>query len=175
MLYLINKKQKDKILDTYYATLINLFSFSLFCLFIIFMVFLFPTYLTMRVDREIISDRVLSLKTEIDSYNDINKTNENIDIDNDISILAVSTTDNTLDIYEEIKYIYQTMPNVKLTAINIDTSTKKITINAIIDNKNTANLIVDKLNNSNYKGAELPYSVFSQNKSFIFNQNLTYE
>jgi hypothetical protein len=36
-------------------------------------------------------------------------------------------------------------------------------------------LIVERFNNSRYKGAELPYSVFSQSKNFTFNLNLSYE
>ncbi len=175
MLFLINKKQKEKILDEYYASLINIFSSSLFILFIIFMVLLFPSYLTMKVDRKIMSDRVDILQKEIELYKSGNKTTDNLKIDNDISLLALSTTDRTLAIYSDIKSIYNNIPNARLTGISIDTSTKKITVNSVIDNKNTASLIVDKLNNSNYKGAELPYSVFSQNKSFVFNQNLTYE
>lgn len=175
MLFLINKKQKEKILDEYYSSLINIFSFSLFILFIIFLVFLFPSYLNMKVDRKIVNDKVQSLQSEIDSYKKGNNTIVGTDIDNDISLLSASTTENTLSIYYEIKNIYKSIPNVKITSIIIDTSSKKITINSVIDNKNTASLLVDKLNSSKYKGAELPYSVFSQNKSFIFNQNLTYE
>ncbi len=60
-------------------------------------------------------------------------------------------------------------------SINIDSLSKKIVVSANIDNKNTANILVDKLNNTAYKGAELPYSVFSQSKNFILNQNLSYE
>jgi hypothetical protein len=175
MLFLINKKQKEKILNEYYSSLINIFSFSLFCLFIVLAVFLFPTYLTMKVDQKIMATRVENLTTEMNLYKSSDKTSENQKIDNDISLLSASTTERTLTMYDDIKKIYQEVPNVKITSISIDILNKKILVGAIIDNKNTASVLVDKLNNSNYKGAELPYSVFSQNKSFVLNQNLTYE
>ena len=175
MLFLINKKQKEKILDQYYSSLINIFSFSLFCLFITLAVFLFPTYLTMKVDEKIIKAKVENLTTEMNLYNTDEKSTENQKINNDISILSLSTSEKTLIIYNDIKNIYKEVPNVRLTGISVDILNKKISVNAIIDNKNTASVLVDRLNNSNYKGAELPYSVFSQNKSFVFNQNLIYE
>lgn len=175
MLFLMNKNQREKILDEYYSSLINIFSFSLFVLLIIFTIFLFPTYLTMRVDKKIMTQKVETLQGEIDMYKNGTKTGETLKIDNDIALLSASTTDRTLTMYSDIKKIYQEIPNVKLTSISIDILNKKIMVSATMDNKNTASMLVDRLNNSNYKGAELPYSVFSQNKNFILNQNLTYE
>lgn len=175
MLFLINKTQKEKILNEYYSSLINIFSFSLFCLFIMLMVFLFPTYLTIKVDKKILELRVENLNKEMSIYKAGDKSDQNQKINNDISLLSASTTDKTLIIYNDIKNIYQEFPNVKITALSVDVLNKKILVSAIIDNKNTASVLVDRLNNSNYKGAELPYSVFSQNKSFVFNQSLTYE
>lgn len=171
----MNKNQREKILDEYYSSLINIFSFSLFVLLIIFTIFLFPTYLTMRVDKKIMTQKVETLQGEIDMYKNGTKTGETLKIDNDIALLSASTTDRTLTMYSDIKKIYQEIPNVKLTSISIDILNKKIMVSATMDNKNTASMLVDRLNNSNYKGAELPYSVFSQNKNFILNQNLTYE
>ncbi len=171
----MNKKQKEKILDQYYASLINIFSISLFVLFIMFLVFLFPTYLTMKVDQKIVSESVSTLQTEINSFKAINQNASSTKIDNDIALLSASTTNRVVQIYEDIKNIYQDTPNVKLNNISVDMLSKKIAVSATIDSKNTASILVDKLNNAKYKGAELPFSVFSQSKSFIFNQNLTYE
>ncbi len=171
----MNKKQKEKILDQYYASLINIFSISLFVLFLIFLVLLFPTFLTMKVDQKIVSGQLNSIQIDIQSMRNLNQNSTTTVIDNDIALLSASTTNKTVVIYNEIKDIYQQTPNVRLNNISIDILNKRIVVSATIDNKNTASLLVDKLNNSRYKGAELPFSVFTQSKSFIFNQNLTYE
>lgn len=176
MLFLITKKQKNKILDEYYASLINIFSISLFILLILFLISLFPTYLTMKIDKQILTDKVLPLQMEIDKHKTNSKENNSLSINDDISILSSSSTNkNTVNLYKEIKDIYQSISNVNLVSINVDTLSKKVIVTASIDNKNTANVLVDRLNSSRYKGAELPYSIFSQNKSFIFNQSLSYE
>ncbi len=170
MLFLITKKQKEKILSEYHANLITIFTLSLIALSVIFLISVFPIYLTMKVDRQILTDKVSPLQAEIDTYKNNAKENNAVSINNDISILSLKTENNSIAIYKEIKSLYQTIPNVQLVSINIDTISKKV-----IDNKNTANLIVDKLNASRYKGADLPYSVFSQSKNFIFSQTLSYE
>lgn len=176
MLFLITKKQKDKILDEYYSNLINIFTISILILLIIFIVLLFPTYLTMKVDNQLLTSKLTPLQAEIDKINADSQEKNSLVINNDISILSsTSTNKNIFNIYKDIKGIYESVPNVNLLSINIDNTGKKIVVTADIDSKNTANILVDKLKSANYKGAELPYSVFSQSKNFIFNQNLTYE
>jgi hypothetical protein len=176
MLFLITKKQKDKILDEYYSYLINIFTISVIILLIIFITSLFPTYLTMKIDKQILNDKLVPLQAEIDKNKTISVEKNSLSINDDISILSSSSTNkNTVNIYNEIKTIYESVPNVGILSINVDTLSKKVAIVANIDNKNTANALVDKLNSSRYKGAELPYSVFTQSKSFVFNQNLNYE
>ncbi len=176
MLFLITKKQKDKILDEYYSYLINIFTISLMVLLIVFLASLFPTYLTMKVDRQILTNKLIPLQTEIDKNKTESNKKNSVGINDDISILSSgSVNKNTVNMYKEIKDIYKSVPNVDVLSINVDTLSKKVLVTANIDNKNTANSLVDKLNSSRYKGAELPYSVFSQSKSFIFNQSLNYE
>ena len=175
MLFLINKSQKKKILDAYQSSLINLFTIGLLVLSVLFVVVLFPTYLAMRVDRQILTDKIQPLKGEIEKYKSDNSQNESLKVNNDISILSVPRIENTLTIYKEVQSIYGEIPNVEITSIQVDTLSKKVSVNAIIDNKNTANRLVDRLNTSRYKGAVLPYSVFSQGRNFIFNQILSYE
>ncbi len=175
MLFLITKKQKDKILDEYYSYLINVFIVSLIILFIILIVSLFPTYLIMKVDREILTNKLTPLQTEKDLNKIQSEDKNSLTVNDDISILSSSSTNkNIVNIYNEIKEIYN-LPNVQILNISVDTLSKKILVIVNIDNKNTANILVDKLNNTRYKGAELPYSVFSQSKNFTFSQNLNYE
>jgi hypothetical protein len=175
MLFLITDKQKNKILDEYYSYLINIFSIGLVVLFVIFLIGLFPTYLTMRTDRQILTDKIAPLQSEIDTYKAQSANADSVNINNDIAVLNTTTTSSTLAIYKEIKGIYTEIPNAQLVSIQIDTLNKKITVVASIDSKNTAGTIVDRLNATRYKGANLPYSVFSQSRNFIFSQNLTYE
>lgn len=175
MLFLITKKQKDKILDEYYANLIYLFTLGIVGLFIIFLVSLFPSYLTMKVDRKIITDKIAPLQAQIDAYK-IDSEKNNVDgVNDDIAILSVGAKKDTVEIYKEIKGIYGQIPNAQVTSISVDTASKKVVVVANIDTKNTASALVDLLNASRYKGADLPYSVFSQSKNFIFSQTLTYE
>lgn len=176
MLFLITKKQKDKILDEYYSSLINIFIISIIILFVIFLVSLFPTYLTMKVDRQILTDKITPLQLENDKNKIESKEKNSLAVNDDISILSTDlTSKKTVSTYKEIKEIYNSVPNVEILSINVDSLSKKVFVVANIDNKNTANSLVDKLNASRYKGAELPYSVFSQSKSFVFNQSLNYE
>lgn len=176
MLFLITKKQKDKILDEYYSYLINIFTVSLFILLIIFIILLFPTYLTMKVDRQILTDKLTPLQIETDKNKTQSEDKNTLNVNDDISILSSSSTNkNIVNIYNEIKDIYNNVPNVQILNISVDTLSKKVSVTANIDNKNTANILVDKLNTTRYKGADLPYSVFSQSKNFTFNQNLNYE
>jgi hypothetical protein len=176
MLFLITKRQKDKILDEYYSSLIKIFTISLFILMVVFLVSVFPTYLIMKVDKQILNSRLNPLQIEIDKNKTESSDKNSLSVNDDISILSSdSKNKNTVSIYKEIKQIYDSIPNVDVLSINVDTLGKKVSVTANIDNKNTANTLVDKLNSSSYKGAELPYSVFSQSKSFVFNQNLNYE
>ncbi len=175
MLFLITKKQKDKILDEYYSGVINVFTIILSVLFIMFLVLLFPTYLNMNVDKKILKDKIVPLQNEIDEYKKKANEVESSGINDNISILNLNTDKKTLEIYREIKDIYKKIPNVELISINVNSLDKKVNVVANIDNKNTANLLVDTLNATKYKGADLPYSVFSQNKNFIFSQTLNYE
>ncbi len=175
MLFLITKKQKDKILDEYHANLIYILTLSLVGLFIVFLISLFPSYLTMKVDRQILTDKVAPLQAQIDAYKADGEKNNSQGINNDISILSVGTKKDTIGIYKEIKSIYERIPNVQITSISVDMISKKVTVVANIDSKNTASILVDALNATRYKGADLPYSVFSQSKNFIFSQTLTYE
>lgn len=175
MLFLITDKQKNKILDEYYSYLINIFSIGLVVLFAIFLIGLFPTYLTMMTDRQILTDKIAPLQSEIDTYKAQSANADSINVNNDIAVLNATTTSNTLAIYKEIKGIYSKIPNAELISVQVDTLSKKVTIIARIDNKNTAAAIVDSLSATKYKGADLPYSVFSQSKNFIFSQSLTYE
>ncbi len=175
MLFLITKKQKDKILDEYHGNLIYIFTISLVVLFVIFLISLFPSYLTMRVDRQILTDKIAPLQLRIDYYKAESEKNNTAGINDDISILSLNPKKDTVAIYKEIKNIYQEIPNLQITSISVDSLSKKVTVIANIDNKNTANLLVDKLNSTRYKGADLPYSVFSESKNFTFSQTLTYE
>ncbi len=175
MLFLITKKQKEKILDEYHSNLINIFAIGLALLTIVFLASVFPVYLIMKVDRQILTDKVSPLQTEIDLYKTKAKENNAIGINNDISILSMQSDSASISIYNEIKSIYRSIPNVQLVSITVDTLAKKVIVTANIDNKNTASILVDKLNTTRYKGADLPYSVFSQSKNFIFNQTLSYE
>lgn len=176
MLFLITKKQKEKILDEYYSYLINIFTVSLIILLIIFLTSLFPTHLTMKIDKKILTNKLIPLRAEIEKNKTESSEKSSLNVNDEISILSLgSTNNNIVDIYKEIKEIYSSIPNVDILSVNIDTITKKVLVTANIDNKNTANILVDKLNSSRYKGADLPYSVFSQSKSFIFNQSLNYE
>jgi hypothetical protein len=175
MLFLITKKQKDKILDEYYASIINLITICVVVLFIIFLVSLFPTYLNMSVDRKILTDKITPLQSQIDQYKVQVEKSDSLGINNNISILSLNIKKDTIDIYKEIREIYQKIPNVQIVSINVNSLDKKVTVVANIDNKNTANILVDTLNSTRYKGADLPYSVFSQSKNFIFSQTLNYE
>ncbi len=175
MLFLMDKENKDKILDEYYFKLTNILIFAQIFLFIIFLIFLLPTYLNMLLDENSFRLKIKPLENEIKNNKEIIQKNNVNDINNSISILANPLHNNILNIYSEIENIYKEIPNVKLMAINIDVLNKTVSIDALVDNKNTANLLVEKLNTTKYKGAELPYSVFSQNKNFIFNQSLKYE
>lgn len=174
MLFLIDKENKEKILDEYYFKLINILIFVQAFLFIVFIVFLFPTYLNMIFDENSLRSKIKPLEEEINKTKEFIQKNNVNNINDNISILANPVNNNILDIYKEMEAIYREIPNVKLTAINIDVLNKTVVVNALVDNKNTANLLVERLNTTKYKGAELPYSVFSQNKDFIFNQNLKY-
>lgn len=176
MLFLISKKQKDKILDEYYSYLLNIISTSLFILLIIFIISFFPTYLIMKVDRQILTDKLSTLQNETDNNKSQNEDKDSLSINNDISILSSDLKNkNTIDLYYEIMEIYKSVPNIKILSVNVDSLSKKVSVTADVDNKNTANILVDKLNTTRFKGADLPYSVFNQNKNFIFNQNLSYE
>lgn len=175
MLFLITDKQKNKILDEYYSYLINIFTIGLVVLFVIFVIGLFPTYITMRTDRQILTDKIAPLQSEIDTYKAQSANTDSVTVNNNIAVLNSTTTSNTLAIYKEIKGVYAEIPSAQLASIQIDTLNKKVTVVANIDNKNTAGAIVDRLNATRYKGANLPYSVFSQSRNFIFSQSLTYE
>lgn len=175
MLFLITKKQKDKILDEYYGNLIRIFTLSIVVLFIMFLISLFPSYITMKVDRQILTDKIAPLQKGLDQSKGDGEKNNTVGINDDISILSLNPKKDTIEIYKQIKEIYQQTLNVQIINISVDSLSKKITVTANIDNKNTANLLVDKLNATRYIGADLPYSVFSQNKNFIFSQTLSYE
>ena len=175
MLFLITEKQKNKILNDYYASLINILSVSSLILFLLFMISLFPTYFLFKADNDMVNQKIKNLQSEIDLYKLYDVKNQTSNINNDISLLSLNVDRKTVEIYRDILSIYKSVPNVNIVNISVNSINKKITVNAIIDNKNTANIIIDKLNESKYKGAELPYSVFSQSKSFSFNQNLSYE
>ncbi len=175
MLFLITKKQKDKILDEYHANLVYIFSISLIFLLVVFLLSLFPSYVTMKVDRQILADKISPMQAEIEQYKINSEKNNSASINDDISILSLNPKKDTVSIYKEIKEIYIQIPNVQIESMSIDTLSKKVIVVANIDNKNTASILVDKLNSTRYKGADLPYSVFSQSKNFIFSQTLTYE
>ncbi len=175
MLFLITEKQKNKILNDYYASLIKILSVSIIILFVLFIISLFPSYFLFKADENIVNQRIRVLQSEIDKYKPEDIKNQTSNINNDISLLSLNVDRKTVDVYRDIVSIYKSIPGVNILNITINSTNKKITINAIIDNKDTANNIIDKLNESKYKGAELPYSVFSQSKSFSFNQNLSYE
>lgn len=175
MLFLITKKQKDKILDEYYSGVINIFTIILFVLFIMLLALLFPTYLNMNVDKKILKEKISPLQAEISEYQKKASEVESLGINDNVSILNLNTKKNTVEIYRDIKEIYKKIPNVEIISINVNSLDKKVNIVANIDNKNTANLLVDTLNSTKYKGADLPYSVFSQNQNFIFSQTLNYE
>ena len=166
MLFLITEKQKNKILNDYYASLINILSVSSLILFLLFMISLFPTYFLFKADNDMVNQKIKNLQSEIDLYKLYDVKNQTSNINNDISLLSLNVDRKTVEIYRDILSIYKSVPNVNIVNISVNSINKKITVNAIIDNKNTANIIIDKLNESKYKGAELPYSVFSQSKSF---------
>lgn len=175
MLFLLTKKQKDKILDEYYSRLIYIFSFGLIFLFIVFVIVLFPSYLSVKVDKKILIDKIEPLKTEVENYKVEDNKSEALEINNNLSILNTKVNKDALIIYKDIQSVYKEIPNVEILSINVDPIAKKVSVSANVNNKNTANLLVDRLNNSRYKGAELPYSVFSQNNNFVFNLSLIYE
>lgn len=175
MLFLITRKQKDKILNEYYAGIINIITTGIVVLFIIFLVSLFPSYLTMKVDRKILTDKVTPLQSRIDQYKARAEKIDSLGVNNNISILSINIKKETIDIYKEIKEIYRKVPNVEIVSIDVNSLDKKVTVVANIDGKNTASVLVDALNATRYKGADLPYSVFSQSKNFIFSQTLNYE
>jgi seryl-tRNA synthetase len=175
MLFLITQKQKNKILDEYYSGIINIITIAITALFIIFLVSLFPSYLTMKVDRKILTDKIALLQSQIDKYKAQAEQNDALAINNNISILSLNVKKETIDIYNEIKDIYKKIPNIEIVSIDVNSLDKKVIVVANIDNKNTASVLVDTLNSTRYKGVDLPYSVFSQSKNFIFSQTLTYE
>jgi hypothetical protein len=115
MLFLVTKQQKDKILDEYYARLIYIFSIALLVLFVIFIIVLFPTYLTMKVDGKISSDKIMPLENEINAYKSESDKKEALEINNNISILSLNTKKETIDIYREIQSIYKEIPNVEVS------------------------------------------------------------
>jgi len=175
MLFLVTKKQKERILDEYHARLIQVFTLSIVFLFVVFLGSLFPAYVTMKVDRQIVTDKLLPLQAAIEQSKSTVSASSSPDINNDISILSLDTNKRTVEIYYDIKKIYTEIPNVELISIQVDTLSKKIQVVARIDDKNTANTLVEKLKTTRYAGANLPYSVFSQGKNFMFGQTLTYE
>ncbi len=174
MLFLINKKQKEKILDEYYNNLFIVFSIGFIILSIILSISLFPAYLIMHMDKKIVTDKIIPIENTINQYR--TKVDE-VDVSsiNNISIFNIDVKKNTIEIFQEIKNIYRSVPNVKIISINVNSLDKKVTVVADVNNKNTASILVDTLNTSKYKGADLPYSVFNQNKNFTFSQTLNYE
>lgn len=175
MLFLITKKQRDYIIQEYYAYILHIINIGIILMIIVFTIALFPTYTAMHLDRDIVSQKIIPLEKELSQVGQGAKEDAAIAIQNDISLLHASTTTQVFDIYEDIQKIYLSIPGVDIQDISIDHISKTIQVRAEVDSKNTANALVDILLTSPYKGAELPYSVFSQTKSFIFPQNLTYE
>lgn len=175
MLYLINEQQRKKIIGDYYANVWKVVSLFLFSIFIITGILAIPAVLLLQTEVKTSTDKVSLIESEIQKSKLDSAEEEAIKITNKVHLLIGVHVSDIAKRYENIQNIVSSVSGVSITKITIDTLTKSVSIVTQVRDKEVAKDLVDMVNKTKYKGANIPYSVLSEKASFSFTQNLTYE
>ncbi len=176
MLYLIPEKQKKLILSKYYGNIFYFFIYFAFTIALVFCLLMTPTVLMLRSDEEINKNTIESLKSEIEKVKKenpeqlINTLTQKIDL-----LKNKQGSQSGVKIYEDIKKMIDETDGISFIGIKVDLLKKKVELQTIARDKDSAQKFFETLQKSKYRGSELSYSIFTQKSAFPFNQNLNYE
>lgn len=175
MLYLINEEQRNRIIADYYARVAQVSVWFLIGIFLVIGIASLPTILLLQTEVRTSEQKIALLESEIQKAKSESTEEDATAITNKIEILKTVTSPDIRRRYIEVEKIVESIPGVKITSITIDSLAKNVQVITEIQSKETAKELVDALNKTTYKGANLPYSVLSERGSFTFAQNLSYE
>lgn len=175
MLYLINEEQRKRILADYYARIAQVSIWFLVGIFLVVGITAMPTILLLQTEVKTSEQKIAQFEADIEQAKSQSTEEDAIKITNKIEILKSSSAADIRKRYLEVERVAESVSGVKITSLTIDSLTKKVQIITEIRNKEAAKELVDELNKTTYKGAQLPYSVLSEKASFVFAQNLSYE
>lgn len=175
MLYLITEEQRKRITLNYYARVMQVVTWFVIGVFITIGVLSIPTIVLLQTEVSTSEQRISDLEYEIAKAKRESTEEDASMITNKIEVLKIVYAIDTRKRYMEIERIAESVGGVKITNLTIDTLAKTVQIITTVRDKESAKVLVDALNKTSYKGANLPYSVLSEKSSFIFAQNLKYE
>ncbi len=174
MLYLITTEQRKKIIDEYQARIWSISVICLIFLAIIFFVISIPTVLVMRSESKILTEKLDPLEKETSLMQAESTKDGAVAITKDLSLLQLPKTTNVRDVYKDITQVFEGVSGVVIQNISVDIVSKTIDITSLVRDKDVAKALVDRIQTTKYKGANLPYTILSEKASFVFNQKLTY-
>ncbi len=174
MLYLITTEQRKKIIDEYQARIWLVSCVSLICLVVIFFIFSIPTLIAMQSESKTLAQKIAPLEAQEETMK-LESTKEGaVAVTKDLAILQLPTRKPVRDIYNDVIEVFESIGGVVVQGVVVDTLTKTVDVTCLIRDKDVAKLLIDHINTTSYKGANLPYTILSEKTSFTFNQKLTY-
>lgn len=175
MLYLIHDEQRKRIIDRYYTSVWKSVSWMLVLVCLVAGASAIPTILLLRTEGKVSESSIASLESELKNNTLEGSEAEVAKITNKIHILQDVNTTDVRKTYQNVERVVESIGGVRIISIHVDSVAKKIDIVTEVRDKKVAKDLVDALQKTSYKGANLPYSVLSERATFTFAQNLTYE
>jgi hypothetical protein len=175
MLYLIHEEQRKRITNIYYTSVWKSVSGMLIVVCIVAGICAVPAVLLLRTEGKISEGNITLLESDLQDAKFAGSEAEVGKITNKIHILEKVDTTNVRKTYQDVQRVVESVSGVRVVSIRVDSLTKKVDLVTQVRDKNVAKDLVDALQKTSYKGANLPYSVLSERATFTFAQNLTYE
>ncbi len=175
MLYLIQDEQRKRIIDRYYTSVWQTVSWMFVLVCLIAGASAVPTILLLRTEGKVSESSIASLESGLQASTLAGSEAEVAKITNKINILQNVNTTDVRKTYQDVERVVESVGGVRLISIHVDSIAKKVDIVTEVRDKKVAKDLVDALQKTSYKGANLPYSVLSERATFTFAQNLTYE
>lgn len=175
MLYLIHEEQRKKVIDRYYTHVLQTVLWVFVGVCSIVAILAVPTVILLQTEVKVTSDTISMLESDIRQAESKDFEGEVSKITNKIDLLKRIDTQGVHTVYSDIVRIVEGVSGVRIQNVSVDSLTKTIQLVMEVRDKEVAKNLVDVLQKTKYKGAEVSYAVLSQKASFTFPQKLTYE
>ncbi len=175
MFYLLSDTQKKKVKREYYVKVTRLAIISLVVVFIMTICLSVPTAIRIYTEVTKLNATIEPLENQISIMKNQVSKEDVSKIVADVDILSMPPKVDISKIYVRFIEVVESVPGAKIQTMSVDTIGKTIKTSLSVRDKDVAEVLIRKITEEKYGGADLPYNILSQKASFVFSQSLTYE